>query len=191
MPIIPDRDASLTKLIKLLGMTTSANDGEALAAMRLANRELLKFNASWEELLRGKVTIVSDPFADIPAPPSAAPRQAPPDFHTPKAAPSVPKRPPPPKPPFVYPANPAHNDYVFNTDMGSDMWWHADQRGWYTAPSYPKNPYHGMGFTVPGTAQRKFWHADRQFWGDYQPSNSPRARRAAKQWKPTSIDDVL
>lgn len=78
----------LGKLIKLLKMTTSANDAEALAASRLANRELRKFGGDWEALLRGKVTIIEDPFTRIDRPP---PRR--------EAAPSPPRPPQPQAPP--------------------------------------------------------------------------------------------
>lgn len=39
------------RLVKLLGMTGSAHDGEALNAIRLANTELQKAGATWETLL--------------------------------------------------------------------------------------------------------------------------------------------
>lgn len=57
-------------LIKLLKMTTSSHDNEALSAMRKANAQLVKLGFEWEKLLRGKVTIVADPFASIPTPPT-------------------------------------------------------------------------------------------------------------------------
>ena len=59
---------SLTLLIKLLKMTTSSHENEALVAMRKANIELSKFGGDWESLLRGKVTVIGDPFADITKP---------------------------------------------------------------------------------------------------------------------------
>lgn len=39
------------RLTKLLAMTTSENDGEALNAMRMANKLLTAEKASWEEVL--------------------------------------------------------------------------------------------------------------------------------------------
>lgn len=65
-------------LIKLLKMTTSSNDGEALNAIRMANHALSKFGGDWERLLRGKVTVIgADPFDKIPDPPRAAPKPQP------------------------------------------------------------------------------------------------------------------
>jgi hypothetical protein len=51
-------------LIKLLGMTT-AGDNEALVAIRKANALLTAAGWSWEQLIRGKITIVEDPFNSI------------------------------------------------------------------------------------------------------------------------------
>jgi hypothetical protein len=60
---------NLGKLIKLLKMTTSSNDNEALMFVRKANEELKKFGGDWETLLRGKVTVIGDPFDGVSAPP--------------------------------------------------------------------------------------------------------------------------
>lgn len=79
---------NLGTLIKLLKMTTSSNDNEALLAMRMANKALTKFGGDWEALLRGKVTVIGDPFdgaGEVPAPP---PRRT-----------TEPPRPPRPAPP--------------------------------------------------------------------------------------------
>jgi outer membrane biosynthesis protein TonB len=105
---------SLTLLIKLLKMTTSSHDAEALVACRKANQELQKFGGDWDTLLRGKVTVIGDPFENLrkpdpgrtahpnqaPAPPppprpAAPPPQAPP---RPRPAPQAPPKPVPPKP---------------------------------------------------------------------------------------------
>ena len=59
---------SLTLLIKLLKMTTSSHDAEALVACRKANAELQKFGGDWDTLLRGKVTVIGDPFANLHKP---------------------------------------------------------------------------------------------------------------------------
>jgi len=59
---------NLPMLIKLLKMTTSSNDAEALLAIRKANEQLKKFGGDWETLLRGKVTIIGDPFEGVKAP---------------------------------------------------------------------------------------------------------------------------
>jgi hypothetical protein len=45
------------RFIKLMMMTTSDQDGEALTAMRKANALLAGLNRNWEELLKGKITV--------------------------------------------------------------------------------------------------------------------------------------
>jgi len=61
-------DLNIQMLIKLLAMTTSPNDGEALNAVRMANAALARHNANWDEVLRGKVPMVDvDPFAKAPS----------------------------------------------------------------------------------------------------------------------------
>src|SRR3954470_14383778 len=60
----------LELLIKLMKMT-SAEDNIALVAIRKANSHLHKLNADWESVLRGKVKIIADPFANINIPASA------------------------------------------------------------------------------------------------------------------------
>lgn len=64
-------------LIKLLAMTGSSHDSEALSAMRLANAQLAKAGVAWSELLRGKVTVIVDPFGDLPQPRPATAQKAP------------------------------------------------------------------------------------------------------------------
>ena len=90
-------------LVKLLGMTASSNDGEALVAIRKANRLLAEAGWSWDQLIRGKITIVEDPFnrlddifsqPAVTATPPTTPRR-------PAAQPTPPPRPGPPRPPFV------------------------------------------------------------------------------------------
>lgn len=85
---------NLGLLIKLLKMTTSSNDAEAIVAMRKANEQLIKFGGDWERLLLGKVTVIGDPFAGLDTPP-------PPRAHD-AAAPMPPSRPAPPPPPYSY-----------------------------------------------------------------------------------------
>lgn len=86
-----DRDPpKLPLLIKLMGMTGSSNDSEALSAMRKANALLSTAGWTWERLLLGKVTVVNDPFNSIPTPDSTA-RYA--------GAPQTPQRPQPTPPP--------------------------------------------------------------------------------------------
>jgi hypothetical protein len=77
---------NLVLLIKLMKLTASSNDSEALLAVRKANEQLVKFGGDWERLLKGKVTIIGDPFESVAAPtqrghtppPSAPPRTPPP-----------------------------------------------------------------------------------------------------------------
>lgn len=76
---------SLSKLIKLLKLTTSDNNAEALLAMRKANDELRKLNLDWEGLLKGKITVIGDPFAEATRPPvRSSPPPTPPT--TPRAS---------------------------------------------------------------------------------------------------------
>lgn len=58
--------ANLDLIIKLLRMTESSTDGEALNAIRMANAQLRKTSLSWEDLLRGKVTVLQSPWAEGP-----------------------------------------------------------------------------------------------------------------------------
>jgi len=91
-------DLKLETLIKVLMMTTSDTDGEALAAIRRANSMLKTAHVDWSELLHGKVTVVADPFDSI-----AAPRKA-----TSSASVTVPRPPQAPTSPFrsATPASP-------------------------------------------------------------------------------------
>lgn len=85
---------NLELIIKLLKMTT-AGDAEALVAIRKANEQLRKSGVDWETLLRGKVTIVEDPFKSFTVP--EQPRRAPPPaWEAPRAYAASP--PPRPKP---------------------------------------------------------------------------------------------
>jgi hypothetical protein len=61
----------LKLLEKLLGMTTSANDNEALVAMRKANQLLKDNRITWGEILRKQVTVAVSQFTDDG--PAAAP----------------------------------------------------------------------------------------------------------------------
>lgn len=102
-------------LLKLLKMTTSSNDGEALAAVRKANTLLTSAGWDWDKLIEGKIKVVADPFKSVetpvnrtngraappPPPPPAAPRQ--PAYQARPAPPPPPRQPtppPPPPPPF-------------------------------------------------------------------------------------------
>lgn len=103
-------------LLKLLMMTSSSNDGEALTAVRKANDLLSAAGWSWEKLLAAKITIVGDPFAGVSAPPSSQGRtdsSASAPHRAPSAPPPPPQRAsPPPRakapPPPQRPRAPSH-----------------------------------------------------------------------------------
>jgi hypothetical protein len=78
---------NLVLLIKLMKLTASSNDSEALLAIRKANEQLVKFGGDWERLLKGKVTVIGDPFESV-----VAPRES----HKHGPAPQGPPRTPPP-----------------------------------------------------------------------------------------------
>lgn len=80
------------KLIKLLKMTTSSNDGEALTAMRMANATLTRLGWDWDKLFAGKIKLIADPFAspslrEPPAPKAAPQSQAKPNQAAPPRQP--------------------------------------------------------------------------------------------------------
>lgn len=59
----------MKRLVMLMGMTTSEHDGEALNALRMANRMLRAANKSWSDLLGGaRPTVAATP--DYRTPPS-------------------------------------------------------------------------------------------------------------------------
>lgn len=60
-------------LLKLLKMTTSSNDAEALVAVRKANQLLATAGWTWDKLLAGKITVVGDPFGNLQRPKAQAP----------------------------------------------------------------------------------------------------------------------
>ena len=47
----------IEKLIKVLGMTTSVHDGEALAALRTAQRMMAAAKVGWADLLKATYTV--------------------------------------------------------------------------------------------------------------------------------------
>ncbi len=91
-------------LAKMLRMTTSDNDNVALVAIRKAN-ELLRANGwDWDKLLKGKITIVEDPFKSISDPRFAAGSSHSQGYAPSRPAPSRPApsdiyNPPPPRTP--------------------------------------------------------------------------------------------
>jgi hypothetical protein len=87
----PDMSEEIPKhelLIKLMGKTTSENDHEALAFLRKANSLVRESGWTWEQILRGKIKVVEDPFKNL-RDPSGGSRAA---FYATTA--------PPPKPTF-------------------------------------------------------------------------------------------
>jgi hypothetical protein len=74
----------LDLLIKIMRMTESESEGVTLVAISKANAMLKAEGWDWERLLRGKVRIIADPFANAgapkvqpaPAPSFVQPRQA-------------------------------------------------------------------------------------------------------------------
>ena len=93
------KSLNLELLIKLLKLTASSNDSEALLAMRKAHEVLGKFGGDWEALLHGKVTVIADPFTAA-APPPPQHHHAPPP-----RAPVAPKR--------AAPVQPQHSPSYF------------------------------------------------------------------------------
>lgn len=115
---------NLGLLIKLLKMTSSTHDAEALSAMRKANEQLVKFGGDWERLLRGKVTVIGDPFIGVQAPrtPPTSTRPAPP--------------PPAPQAPRPVPTPPSSPAYV------PKHAWGQQRQAPRTATAQAPKPYH-------------------------------------------------
>lgn len=105
------------RLIKLMGMTGSANDPEAILALRKATELLNSCGWTWESLIMGKVKVIEDPFKSVPDldptrgrgfQPSAPPAPGRPTAAAPHTGTtSVPPRPAPPPPKPAQPAAPA------------------------------------------------------------------------------------
>jgi len=98
----------LDLLIKLMGLTGSVHDGEALSALRKANATLAAIGKTWEDLLRARITIVADPFTSIPQATSSRFTESTPTTSTSRAY--APPKPPPPPPPWKAPP-PIQNKY--------------------------------------------------------------------------------
>lgn len=95
------KSAEYDRLLKLLRLTTSHTDGEALAAIRKANEWLLSKGLDWDKLLSGTVTIMADPFTEVPAPTpdpihSSRTPHVPPTPQRPQAPPAPPRPTAPP-----------------------------------------------------------------------------------------------
>lgn len=99
----PDNIPKQELLAKLLKMTTSDTDAEALVAIRKANALLKTSGWDWDKLLAGKIKIIADPFATIQTPTGrdggsyqpTVPKQ--PGYTTPRPN-YTPQRPPTPQP---------------------------------------------------------------------------------------------
>lgn len=59
-----------TRLIKLLNLTTSPEDGEALSAVRFANALLAKEGKTWEQVLNSSGPSIGDIFSHTWRPPA-------------------------------------------------------------------------------------------------------------------------
>lgn len=86
-------ELNLDLLIKLLNMMSSTNDNIALMSARKATQQVEKVGGDWETLLRGKVTIIADPFASASVPPVPQSNWKP---NVNRSAPPPPQRPTPP-----------------------------------------------------------------------------------------------
>lgn len=92
----------LELLKKLMGMTGSQHDGEALSALRKANALLAASGKTWADLFDAKIKVVADPFASIvAATPNRFQATAPTPTSTPYASThsTPPRRPKPTVPP--------------------------------------------------------------------------------------------
>lgn len=87
-------------LVKLLGMTTSSNDGEALTAIRKANDLLRSAGWDWQKLIAGKIRVVADPFATAATPPTG-------NGYASQSAPPPPQPAPAPTTRQTYPQQPS------------------------------------------------------------------------------------
>lgn len=81
-------------LLKLLRMTTSPNDGEALTAIRKVNELLTSNGWDWDKLIAGKIKIVPNPFVGLGTPirKEPAPYKEPTPSYNPRPTPPPPPR---------------------------------------------------------------------------------------------------
>lgn len=109
-------------LRKMLNMTTSDNDGQALVAIRKANELLAAAGWSWDKLLAGKIKVIESPFKDMPNPSRAKQVEEPTatrPWQPQRSAPAPQSAPNPPPRPFARPRpgcewkfDPSINDWV-------------------------------------------------------------------------------
>lgn len=101
-------------LLKMLKMTTSDNDGQALVAIRKANQLLDAAGWSWDKLIAGKIKVVANPFSNL-ATPNAGPKAMEP------AAPSASRQ-----RPFMPSSSPG---------KGREWTWDNSSDSWITRPA--------------------------------------------------------
>lgn len=135
------------RLIKLMGMSTSTNDGEALNALRMATKLLNEAGWDWRRLIEGKIKVIADPFASVPRPQNNVS-----DYGEKSSAPPPPRRPaaaPPPPPPPAW-----QNATVWSHKTPIHSHWNPDLKVWqprpYVAPAAPVNTW---GANIPGANQ--------------------------------------
>lgn len=113
LPELPKQEL----LAKLLMMTTSSADNEALAAIRKANNLLSAAGWTWEMLIAAKIKVVENPFAGL-----GDPRAGKSNVRQEVNQPSPPPPPPRPKPqPQAYTWTPAQtpvNSRTLNSQPG-------------------------------------------------------------------------
>lgn len=175
----------LELLIKMLKMSRSDNDNQALVAIRKANAALDRVGEDWDTLIRGKITIIEDPFTSVAAPKSK--HQTPPpktasynqpeeddDPYQPTAPRQKPSRPQaaPYKPAPSQGYAPKVGERRYNATIGLHEVW--DGSGWLnqSSPPPPPNPFAGMspigGNTYPVKEELKNigakWDAQKKIW---------------------------
>lgn len=159
-PAQPTKSDDLKLVIKLMKMTTSQNDSEALAALRQANKRLLAAGWDWEALLTAKVTIVADPFGSIEAP-TASPQS----YSKPQApqrpAPAAPSYQPPPQASYS-PNKPSQKAYqraklqaAYNAPAAAQA--QAAAQYSYKPSTTPKQPSPKVGSKTPNQQDDNCW----------------------------------
>jgi hypothetical protein len=153
----------LERLIKLLKMTTAAEDNVKLVAIKKANEEVTKLGTDWESILRGKVKIIEDPFKNISMPnvqtqkaQTAAPRPAsPPPQRQQSYTPGWQASPKPQPKPKVYGAyvGDSRQHPTFGTQRWDGNAWLSDAayKRWrqaQTASNQPNTFYNSSGQKV-------------------------------------------
>lgn len=137
------------RLIKLMGMTGSSNDGEALVALRMATKLLNEAGWDWARLIEGKIKVIADPFASVPKPQSGGGSSTNPYGAKPSAPPPPPPQRPAAPPP---PAWQGHSRWSHKTPV--HVHWNPDIKLWQTTPYVaPAAPVNTWGANIPNAAQ--------------------------------------